>query len=323
MNTKIKGFVIAALIILGILIWIIFKSSGQPSPNYQTGAIEAKYYVDGSWSVSNIRTTNACDSSRNRCRIYYPTNLGANGFSHPILTWGNGTIGRPENYTYLLNHLVSWGFVVVATEDQSTGSGQTILDAANYMITANSNPQSPFFNKLNVNKIGAAGHSQGAGGAINAAIKGAGKIKTVFAIGLPSQYWCINASEKCVHTHLLTQSSIFFVSGSKDILISPAIQDPLLTGLQSIKAYYDAVPVGVAKLKGILIGPDHNDVTGQPDCVSARNPCVTGVYGYLGYPTAWLMDQLQGDAYAHGAFVNGSGEIFSRTTNWERVESNL
>lgn len=323
MNTRIKGLIIALLIILAILIWIIIKNSGQPSQNYPTGVIESKYYAHGPWSVSNIRTTNVCDSSGNRCRIYYPTNLGANGFSHPILTWGNGTLGKPENYTYLLNHLVSWGFVVVVTEDQNTGSGQTILAAANHMIAANSDPQSLFFNKLDVNNIGAVGHSQGASGAINAAIKGAGKIKTVIAIELPNQYFCITAPARCAHTNLLTQSSIFFVSGSKDILISPAIQYPQITGLQSIKAYYDAVPGTVAKLKGILIGPDHNDVTGQPDCDNARKPCVTGVYGYLGYPTAWLMDQLQGDAYAHGAFVNGSGEIFFQTTNWERVESNL
>ena len=50
---------------------------------------------------------------------------------------------------------------------------------------------------------------------------------------------------------------------------------------------------------------------------------MNGVYGYLGYPTAWFMDRLQGDTYAHGAFVNGTGEIFSETRNWEYVASNI
>ena len=50
---------------------------------------------------------------------------------------------------------------------------------------------------------------------------------------------------------------------------------------------------------------------------------MNGVYGYLGYPTAWFMFQLQGDGYAHGAFVNGTGEMFSETKNWERVASNV
>jgi hypothetical protein len=72
-----------------------------------------------------------------------------------------------------------------------------------------------------------------------------------------------------------------------------------------------------------LRGPDHNDVQGQPDCVAAAKPCVDGVYGYLGYPTAWLMDQLQGDTLAHRAFVNGTGEIFGETTNWSNQRSNI
>jgi hypothetical protein len=36
-----------------------------------------------------------------------------------------------------------------------------------------------------------------------------------------------------------------------------------------------------------------------------------------------MMDQLQGDNFAHGAFVQGSGEIFTETKNWELVESNI
>ena len=47
------------------------------------------------------------------------------------------------------------------------------------------------------------------------------------------------------------------------------------------------------------------------------------ISGYLGYPTAWMMAQLQGDGYAAGAFAKDGGEIFSETTNWEYVESNI
>ena len=35
------------------------------------------------------------------------------------------------------------------------------------------------------------------------------------------------------------------------------------------------------------------------------------------------MARLQNDTYAAGAFVNSSGEIFSETTNWEYVGSNI
>jgi hypothetical protein len=39
----------------------------------------------------------------------------------------------------------------------------------------------------------------------------------------------------------------------------------------------------VVTLKGTLIGLNHNDVTGQPDCQTAVAPCVNGVYGYLAH----------------------------------------
>jgi hypothetical protein len=113
------------------------------------------------------------------------------------------------------------------------------------------------------------------------------------------------------------------VDGSSDIPISPPTQAPFQTGLQSIAAYYSAVPAGIIKVKGTLIGPTHSDVQGSPNCTTATVPCLLGVYGYLGYPTAWMMFQLQNDNYAHGAFVNGNGELFSETKNWQLVASNV
>ena len=65
---------------------------------------------------------------------------------------------------------------------QKRGFGPTILDAANFLIAANSNPASIFFHKLNPSQIGAFGHSQGATGAINALKKSAGTIKTVIQL---------------------------------------------------------------------------------------------------------------------------------------------
>jgi len=289
---------------------------GACSPNLPTGTIEKKYYATGPWAVTTL--------SANGYDLYFPTNLGANGFLHSIITWGNGTGGNSSNVAYFLKHLASWGFVIIATQDRYTHTGQTILDAANFLVQENANPQSIFFNKLRVDQIGAIGHSQGATGAINALIKSAGSIKTVIPIELPGQRFCFCAPSDALDTSKITQGSVFFVDGSLDLPVSPPTQPPSATGLQSIAAFYDAVPNSVRKLKGTLIGPTHNDITGQPGCdTAAAEPCLRGVYGYLGYPTAWMMDQLQGDSFAHGAFVQGSGEMFTETKNWQFVDSNI
>lgn len=313
-----------ALLTSGIILACKCNSKNQP-----TGAIERKYFAPGPWAVTDeigdgkLGTGKyCCDSQHHQFDLIYPTNLGANGFLHPIITWGNGTGGNSRGVLYFLNHLASWGFVIIATEDPFTGRGQTILDAANYMVGQNSSSTSIFYHKLNISQIGAAGASQGAGGSANALIKSGGLIKTVIPIELPANKWCTYGTD-CIDTRNMTSGSVFFIDGSSDTLVSPPTQPSNVTGLESIDAFYDAVPSGVPKLKGTLICPNHNDITGQPDCRTAVPPCVVGVYGYLGYPTAWFMDTLQGDTYAHGAFVSGAGEIFSQTKNWDHVASNI
>lgn len=77
-----------------------------------------------------------------------------------------------------------------------------------------------------------------------------------------------------------------------DLPISPPTRSAQTSGEQSIEAFYNAVPNNVLKVKGM------------PDCSHASFPCVNDVYGYSGYPTVSFMYHFQGDADAHGAFVN-------------------
>lgn len=310
------------LLVLAAVLAAIATVPGCNPPNYPTGTIEQKYYAPGPWTVTESLGGACCDSAGNKFDLYYPTPLGANGFKHPILTWANGTNTTSDHYAYFLKHMASWGFVVIATQDLNTGVGQTVLDAANFLITANGNSGSIFFQKLNVNQIGSFGHSQGATGAINALIKSAGTIKTVIPIELPAQIWC-SSGINCADTSKMTFGSIFLVNGTADGIISPSLQPSWVPGEQSIDGYYKAAPSSILKVKGTLIGPNHNDVQGQPDCTSVPIGCVNGVYGYLGYPTAWFMYQLRADSFAHGAFVNGTGEMFTETTNWQLVASNI
>jgi hypothetical protein len=295
-------------------------------PNAPTAPIEQRFHAPGTWAVTAVPGFHCCDSSGAAFDVWYPTKLGQNGVRHPIITWGNGTNARPSDYAYLLAHLASWGFVVIASEDTSTGTGDQILEAARYMAAQDAVPSSIFHHTLDVNRIGGIGHSQGAAGVLNAMIKSGGSIRTAVPIELPGQVWCLlSLGLRCMDTRNLTSGAVFFVNGSADTWVSPSTQ-PLpwwLVGLQSNSAYDEATPPSVTKVWGTLKGPDHNDVQGQPDCVAAARPCVNGVYGYLGYPTAWMMDQLRGDPFAHQAFVNGTGEIFGETTNWSNQTSNI
>ena len=102
---------LVALALVGIL------ACPNHPPNYPTGTIELHYYAPGSWPVTSSESATACDSLGNKCVFFYPSNLGANGFQHAILTWGNGSFDTPQQCKYFLEHMASWGFVIVASED--------------------------------------------------------------------------------------------------------------------------------------------------------------------------------------------------------------
>ena len=273
--------------------------------------VERVYAAQGPWAVSERAGVGCCASSGAGYDVWYPTELRHAAVRHPIVTWGDGTSAVPSQYDYLLRHLASWGFVVIAAHNSDTGSGQDLIDAAKYLIRQNNTPSSIFYRALDPTGVAAVGHSQGATGAINALADSGGIVSTAVAFEIPAQMFC-SSTVRCTDTRKLNSGSVFFVNGSGDSPISPSTQ-PIPwqdVGLQSDLAYYQATPEVVSKVWATAIGPSHNDVQGQPDCARASVPCVVGVGPYLGYPTAWLMDRLQYDQRAHTAFARG-GEFYT------------
>lgn len=290
-----------------------------------TGALETRYQAPGPWSVTYAPALICCDSKNNAFDVFYPATIRQNGAKLPLLLWGNGSFAQPVQYRYFLEHLASWGFVVVATRDSMTGAGTTLLDALAKMQAQSADSGSLFYQKLDLGRVGSVGHSQGAGGALNALINApsATPIQTAVAIELPAHAWCLANQATCADASRIARGSVFFIDGSADTLISPPLQDPAVPGQESIAGYYAAVPAAADKLKATLLRAQHNDIQGQPRCSGALIGCCAGADGYLGYITAWLMDRLQGDTTARGAFVQNSGEIFAQATNWEYVDSNI
>lgn len=272
------------------------------------GPIEEHYFDDGPWSVTVDRGFGCCDSKGNGYDVYRPRHLGVGGTRYPIIT-------AAFTGDYLNKHLASWGFVVVLTTDPAPGGGETILDAAEFMVAENGNPSSIFFDRLLVDQVGTIGHSQGASGALNAMRKSGGLIETAVLSHIPDNgcFTCpppTPTGESGLDT--ITWGSIFFVTGSND---------PAVSSVPGNTWWYEELPDSIPKARGRLIGPTHNDIGGNPGCLDpgASMPCFNGVYGYLGYPTAWMMDRLQDDSFARGAFISdGSGEIFMND-HWDNV----
>jgi hypothetical protein len=302
----------------------------QDSRVAPTGSVEQRYFRAGPAGVGRSTSTGPCDRRGHLCDIWYPTDISS-GRPRTVLLWANGTADapvEPEVYDYLLSHLASWGFVVVATRDPRTGYGDTVLDALNYLKKQSTSPGNVLYQRVDLKRVGVGGHSQGATGAINAMLKSGGQIQTTVAFQLPAQTWC-SPADLCVLTKDLKAAksgSIFYVGGTFDFIISPDRQSGG-SKLNSLSAYYDATPANLTKAKGLVKLANHNDILGKPDCKSAVTgggplTCTLGVYGYLGLPTAWLAWQLQGNDEAGAAFRKDKGEFFSARA-WDRQVSNV
>lgn len=272
--------------------------TGFATPASAANALENQYKATGTWAVTQASIT---DGAGNPYTVWYPTNLGAGGYDHPIITWGNGTNSPSTDYQQILTHLASWGAVVISTNSMTTGYGTEMLAGANHLVAQNANASSVFYQKLDTAKVGSAGHSQGAAGAINAALDSGGLIKSVLTVSLPNEDW-IDA----VHKFDLTQLTvpIFFVSGTYDWISNPAHN----------LFHYNKAP---SAAKGLIKTAGHSNIE-DPEDDMWGNPSM-----YKGYLNAWFLYTLSGNTTARGVFAGPTPELPTNTAWDHKALKNL
>ncbi|WP_458682736.1 poly(ethylene terephthalate) hydrolase family protein [Prescottella equi] len=216
-------------------------------------------------------------------QLFHPSDIATSTDRLPVVTFGNGSYATFEQYEELLRHLASWGFVAVVADSSVTGDGTEILSAARYVLARNDDPESVFHDRIDVDHVAAVGHSQGAGGAVNASADSRGLITSTAVLDLPDPWW-VTRPVDAIDVAQLT-GPVFFLTGA---------DDPASTAIP--QAAYHAVTPGPAA-RGRLLGVGHNW------------PADGG--GFRGYLTAWLRFTLTGDVDAAGAFVGPDPELLS------------
>lgn len=92
------------------------------------------------------------------------------GEKYPVITWGNGTCGQTGGYATLLANLASHGYVVIASNSRWTNQGRNeMLKALDLAKSLNDDKNGKYYQRLDLAKVGAMGHSQGAAATLAAA----------------------------------------------------------------------------------------------------------------------------------------------------------
>jgi hypothetical protein len=314
----------------------------QAGPARAANTIEARYMVPPTspWAVSWVDGNGIGSCSRtvapnSAFTLIHPTALGAFGIDHPVVVWGNGTSSEANPtcfYQEWLRLLASWGFVVVAVNSGQPGSGVLQQIAAQAIADENANPSSVFHQKLDMAHVAAAGHSQGAVGAINAVHDAADSVfASVLLMSMPDREdlnaynavcqpstGCIDVDIPAAGETNALDAPIFFARGTGNHN-SPPCDD-----FYSDKTAADWYPSMASGAPYAAATVRVNQPSPVPSCTLLDIPYphldLTNGYGYM---NAWLVYTLNFTAAtpstARAAFVGTPPEITTNTPKWSNI----
>ena len=283
-------------------------------PRYSYAPTEEEYAAPGHWGVTVSRTAGACDRDNALCTIYSPSPLGrdtrtGDPVRHPVIVWANGTGQATEKYDYFLRHLASWGFLVISSDDTGTGDGATATDAANYVVDRAKDPASPWHTTLDAARVGVTGHSQGGGAVMGLFARQTAPFSAYVAVHPSPGFFCyVFCDYQEGDLANGTKGAILYLQSAGD------------GGAGDTENYYNQTPDSATKAFGVLSHAKHDDVMGSPQC---KGNCITGVYGYLGYSTAWFAWHLKGDSTLRSVFTEDSGEFLESDPDWKLNRTNI
>jgi hypothetical protein len=246
---------------------------------------------------------------------YFKASLGRDPLTgkrirHPVVVWANGSGLPTDSYDYFLRHLSSWGFLVVASDDVTTGDGVTATDVAKYVITRSKSATSPWHDTVDTARIGLSGHSQGGGATMVLFAHQTPPFSAYVAIHPAPAYFCFVAcGYRPGDLAAAAKGAILYLQSEGD------------GGAGDTENYYNQTPDTATKGFGSLAHAKHDDVRGNPHCINGN--CITGAYGYLGYSTAWFIWQLRGVSELRELFRNGSGAFLDSDPDWKLTRSNI
>lgn len=286
---KIIGIIILIPIVLIIGLLVIISFIPMTPNNYTKevktgGDIENKYLQIGDYKVKNIKKEGS--EITKKYYIYYPEELKNSDKKYPVVVILNGTGVLPKKYKALFKHLASWGFVVIGNDDGSTGLGKSADETMNLIISENSNSNSIFYGKLDLNNIGITGHSQGGAGVFTAIsiMEHKDKYKTAVALSPTHEETAHQFGWKYDLTKI--NIPILMIAGT-----SGEFEMQAVIPIEKMIEMYNKIPSSKAMAR--RIGAEHGQM----------------LYSADGYVTAWFMWQLQEDEEAGKAFIGDNPEI--------------
>lgn len=240
--------------------------------------------------------------------VCFPAEIAQSNRLWPVVVYCNGTGMPVMRVLGLLEHLASWGFIAIGSEETMSGSGRGAIAALKFLLQQNELEKSIFYRKIAIDRIGIAGHSQGGAGAFNAVSRypEGNSFKALFAVSPINQKLAASGIMRCAYDPTLLKLPVMLTASSALTGWDADSLLPGICGLRSMQNTADLIrrnsPVIVVIAR--LAGADKN----HANALTASLP----------YMTAWFACHLQGDQAA-GKFFLGDNPEIERNLRWKNV----
>ena len=158
-------------------------ASSANSTGSSTSVPTSSATVESSSSVVSIFLAEGKEEEKDQLQVEYKENTGWDGKGilsypkqlsstrkHGVIVWGPGGGTEPGAYGGMIRRLASHGFVVIALS-VSPGDASQAMKAIDWLEQKNKDSNDPFYQKLELTKVGCSGHSMGGLESEQAAIK--------------------------------------------------------------------------------------------------------------------------------------------------------
>ena len=158
-------------------------ASSANSTGSSTSVPTSSATVESSSSVVSIFLAEGQEEEKDQLQVEYKENTGWDGKGilsypkqlsstrkHGVIVWGPGGGTEPGAYGGMIRRLASHGFVVIALS-VSPGDASQAMKAIDWLEQKNKDSNDPFYQKLELTKVGCSGHSMGGLESEQAAIK--------------------------------------------------------------------------------------------------------------------------------------------------------
>lgn len=263
-----------------------------------TKPIESKYKEKGSEEVAKTEY-DSDDATIGKIVVVYPHSLLKSDGALPLINIGNASNTTAYDLIEAMEHLASWGFVVIGNMDKQTGTGASMSHTLDAFLTLAAQQDNQFYGRIDTTKIAIAGYSQGAFGAVMAATAypNSRMYKAVYLCSCPQKQIGINFKWGTSDFSKIG-APLLMVAGTGDW--DSKIISPEEAFLANFKETADDFPVLAAR----HAYKDHEEMGGEGDP----------------YMTAWFCHYLKGDSTAGKAFVGDDAEILKNTSRWINIE---